>query len=177
MPFRQFTPSDNVIVNDRTGKRESRRPMTAAVGLTKTNTLSVWDRVTGTSFLVDTGGDVCVFPTSSNDKRKRIPTENLTAANGSKINTWGRRVITFTLGQGKRYHQNFYLADVARPILGAIFSRPTTSPSIYADADFSIEITATFLLHIRSTHRTATEVSFWAQLAALINYCYNFHKF
>ena len=96
--------------------------MTAAVGLTKTNTLSVWDRVTGTFFLVDTGAaDVCVFPASSNDKRKRTPIENLTAANGSKINTWGQRVITFTLGQGKRYHQKFYLADVARPILGANF--------------------------------------------------------
>ena len=34
--------------------------MTAAVGLIKTNTLSVWDRATGTSFLVDTGADVCV---------------------------------------------------------------------------------------------------------------------
>ena len=95
--------------------------MTAAVGLTKTNTLSVWDRVTGTSFLVDTGTDVCVFPASSNDKRKRTPTENLTAANGSKINTWGQRVITFTLGQRKQYQQKFYLAEVARPILCANF--------------------------------------------------------
>ena len=95
--------------------------MTAAVGLIKTNTLSVWDRATGTSFLVDTGADVCVFPASPNDKRKRTPTENLTAANGSEINTWGQRVITFILGQGKRYRQKFYLADVARPILGANF--------------------------------------------------------
>ena len=52
--------------------------MTAAVGLIKTNILSVWDRATGTSFLVDTGADVCVFPASPNDKRKRTPTENLT---------------------------------------------------------------------------------------------------
>ena len=121
LPFREFTPSSNVIVNDRTGKRASRPPITAAVGLTKTNTLSVWDRVTGTSFPVDTGADVCVFLASSNDKRKRTPTENLTAANGSKIDTWGQCVIAFILGQGKRYHQKFYLADVARPILGANF--------------------------------------------------------
>ena len=63
--------------------------MTAAVGLTKTNTFLVWDRVTRTPFLVDTNADVCVFPASSNDKRKCTPTENVTAANGSKINTWG----------------------------------------------------------------------------------------
>ena len=112
--------------------------MTAAVGLIKTNTLSVWDRATGTSFLVDTGADVCVFPVSPNDKRKCTPTENLTAANGSEINTWGQRVVTFILGQGKRYRQKFYLADVARPILGANFLRPITLPSIYADADLSI---------------------------------------
>ena len=111
--------------------------MTAAVGLTKTNTLSVWDSVTGTSFLVDTGADVCVLPASSNDKRKRTLTENLTAANGSKIKTWGQHVITFTLGQGNRYHQKFYLADVARSILGAnFFTLP--SPSIYAVVDLSI---------------------------------------
>ena len=81
----------------------------------------MWNRATGTSFLVDTGADVCVFPASSNDKRKRTPTENLTAANGSETNTWGQRVITFILGQGKRYRQKFYLADVARPILDANF--------------------------------------------------------
>ena len=86
-PFASLLPVVNVIVNHRAGKRASRPPMTAAVGLIKTNTLSVWDRATGTSFLVDTGADVCVFPASPNDKRKRTPTENLTAANGSLINT------------------------------------------------------------------------------------------
>ena len=43
---------------------------------------------------VDTGADVCVFPASPNDKRKRTPTENLTAANGFEINTWGQRVCS-----------------------------------------------------------------------------------
>ena len=121
LPLCELTLSGNVIVNHRAGKRASRLPMTAAVGLIKTNNLSVWDHATGTSFLVDTGADVCVFPAFPNDKCKRTPTENLTAANGSEINTWGQRVITFILGQRKRYRQKFYLADVARPILGDNF--------------------------------------------------------
>ena len=95
----------NIIVNDRTGKRASRSPITAAVGLTKTNTLSVWDRITGTSFLVDTGTGVCVFPASSNDKRKRTPTENLTAANCSKTNTWGQRRATNRPGMAGRVQE------------------------------------------------------------------------
>lgn len=81
----------------------------------------MWDRVSGTSFLVDTGADVCVFPASSLDKRSKKPLANLTAANGSKINTWGQRTLTFTLGDGRQYKQEFYLADVTRPILGANF--------------------------------------------------------
>ena len=50
--------------------RESRSPMTSAAGdLAMTNTLSVWDRNTGTKFLIDTGADVCVFSASAVDRR------------------------------------------------------------------------------------------------------------
>ena len=69
--------------------------MTAAVDLIKTNTLSVWDCATGTSFLVDTGADVCVFPASPNDKRKRTPTENLTAANAFRNQHMGTTCYYF----------------------------------------------------------------------------------
>ena len=82
--------------------------MSTVVGLIATNALSVCDRVTWISFLVDIGADLCVFPAAPNDKRKLTPTANLMAmvANGSIIDTWGQRAITFTLGQGKPYHHN-----------------------------------------------------------------------
>ena len=85
------------------------------------NAMSVWDCVTETSFLVDTGADVCVFLASPKDKRERFPQISLTAANGSEINTWGHRKFTFTLGRGRHYKQILYLADVTRPILGTKF--------------------------------------------------------
>ena len=47
--------------------------MTTAVGLIATNTLSVCDCITGTSFLIDNNADVCVFPTFPNDKCKNTP--------------------------------------------------------------------------------------------------------
>ena len=81
----------------------------------------MWDRHTGTSFLVDTGADVSVFPASAADKHTRAPFGTLTAANGSKIKTWGQRTLTFNLGKGRTYQQDFYVADVTRPILGANF--------------------------------------------------------
>ena len=43
------------------------------------------------------------------------------AANGSKIDTWGHRILTINFGDKRTYWQDFYLADVTRPILGANF--------------------------------------------------------
>ena len=95
--------------------------MTAAVGKHANSSLSVWDRHTGTQFLVDSGADVCVFPASATLRRTKNPSGFLTAANGSKIDTWGQRLLTLNFGKNRPYQQNFYLADVTRPILGANF--------------------------------------------------------
>ena len=103
------------------GKRKGRSSITTAAGDFGSSTLSVWDRHTGTSFLVDTGADVSVFPASAADKHTRAPSGTLTAANASKIKTWGQRTLTFNLGKGRTYQQDFYVADVTRPILGANF--------------------------------------------------------
>ena len=94
--------------------------MTAVVGGYSNSTLSVWDRLTGTHFLVDSGADVCVFPVPTPNKRQP-PSGRLTAANGSKINTWGLHKLTLNFGNKRTYKQDFYFADVTRPILGANF--------------------------------------------------------
>ena len=85
------------------------------------NTLSVCDRRTGKSYLVDTGADVSVFPASALDKSSRVPTSSLIAANGSSIATWGQRTIPLTFDGQRTFSQVFYLADVTQPILGADF--------------------------------------------------------
>ena len=83
--------------------------------------MSVWDRRTGCTFLVDCGAEVSVFPASRIDKRSCSPTKSLVAANGSSISTWGKREHSFMLGQGRSFKQEFYVADVTQPILGADF--------------------------------------------------------
>ena len=94
--------------------------MTAAVGGHTNSTLSVWDCLTETHFLVDSCADVCVFPVPTSNKRQP-PLGHLTAANGSKINTWGLHKLTLNFGKKHTYKQDFYFADVTRPILGANF--------------------------------------------------------
>ena len=93
----------------------------SAAGKTSRNTLSVWDRRTGRSYLVDTGADVSVFPASHEDKRSRPNSAPLIAANGSSIKTWGQSTIQLNIGSTRPFTQDFYLADVTRPILGADF--------------------------------------------------------
>ena len=81
----------------------------------------MWDRQNGTSFLVDTGADICVFPASPRDKKTRPLGCKLIAANGSNILTWGHQLLSVHLANGRSYTQDFLLADVTRPILGANF--------------------------------------------------------
>ena len=81
------------------------------------------DRVTGRHFLVDCGADISVFPVSTSDRSYSRSTTPLTAANGSKISCWGKRTVSLRLGRGagRAFKQDFYLAEVTEPILGADF--------------------------------------------------------
>ena len=87
------------------------------------NTLAVWDCRSGRSYLVDTGADVSVFPASFQDRKTCHNSQPLVAANGSIIRAWGKRTIPIQLGKKRLFTQEFHLADVTRPILGADFFR------------------------------------------------------
>ena len=69
--------------------------------------------------MADSGADICVFPASLEDKKRPCQTP-LAAANGSTIRTWGKRNIALHLGK-RTFSQEFILAEVTRPILGANF--------------------------------------------------------
>ena len=97
--------------------------MTTAVGGYTNSTLSVWDRLTGTHLLFDSGADVFVSPVPTPNKRQP-PSGHSTAANGSKINTWGLHKLTLNFGYKHTYKRDFYFADITRPILGANFFAP-----------------------------------------------------
>ena len=92
-----------------------------AAGNRERNTLSLWDRRSGRTYLVDSGADVCVVPANRQDKLTRRGTAPLIAANGSTIQTWGTQTVSLAFGGQRVFHHDFFVADVTQPILGADF--------------------------------------------------------
>ena len=83
----------------------------------KRNTLSVHDKKSGSSYLVDTGADVSVYPAAKNERKSSMLSTPLVAANGTSIKSWGMKKFTLNLGQKTEYQHEFQIADVTRPIL------------------------------------------------------------
>ncbi|KAA5568909.1 hypothetical protein F3G48_32010, partial [Pseudomonas aeruginosa] len=83
--------------------------------------LFVTDRTTKTQFLVDTGSDLCVFPRTQLRERRAPTSYNLTAANGSTIDTYGYSQLNLDLGLRRNYPWRFIVADVTKPIIGVDF--------------------------------------------------------
>ena len=98
--------------------------MAQVSGQNQSHLLYVWDRNSGHKLLVDTGAQVSVFPASAHERRSQ-KTEPLIAANGSTIDTFGKRTIPLDLGF-RKFTWPFVLADVKRPMLGADSSAATT---------------------------------------------------
>ena len=80
---------------------------------------TLYDATTGQAYLADSGAAMSVFPASPADRR-RGQTGDLAAANSTCIKTWGKRNIHLKLGN-RDFWQEFVIADVSRPILGADF--------------------------------------------------------
>ncbi|XP_054745681.1 uncharacterized protein LOC129250063 [Anastrepha obliqua] len=80
--------------------------------------LFVYDRTTSTKFLVDTSADISVTPPSRQDQT--TPTQfRLQAANGSKIETYGEKVIVLNIGLQRPIRWIFRIAKLPYPIIGA----------------------------------------------------------
>lgn len=83
--------------------------------------LFVTDNKSKVQYLIDTGSDLCVLPRSFL-RQFRKPTEyDLTAANGTIINTYGTQNMHLDLGLRRDFTWNFVVASVDRPIIGADF--------------------------------------------------------
>uniref|UniRef100_A0A5S6QQ48 RNA-directed DNA polymerase n=1 Tax=Trichuris muris TaxID=70415 RepID=A0A5S6QQ48_TRIMR len=85
----------------------------------------IQDNRTKQMFLVDTGSEVSVIPTSSPTyaQRRQPSALSLVAANGTSIPTFGRRTLNLDFGTGKQFQWTFLIATVRQPILGADFLR------------------------------------------------------
>lgn len=93
----------------------------ATAGTTASNTFYIQDRQSGIKFLIDTGADVSVFPATTSERQNSTPSTPLSAANGTSIKTWGKRILSLEFNINKPLRHEFLLADVTRPILGADF--------------------------------------------------------
>ena len=105
-----------------TGKLPGQR--LATTSLTGPNNKSplffVTDRPTGTRFLVDTGADVSVIPSSLSEKRNPSPII-LQAVNNSPIPTYDEKSIALDLGLRRKIRWIFLIADVPVANFGADF--------------------------------------------------------
>ena len=73
------------------------------------------DSKTGVSMLLDTGAAVSVFPRSNSDIRDQ--SSHLQAINGTKIDTFGTKIIPVTINN-KTFSQKFIVGQVQSPVLG-----------------------------------------------------------
>lgn len=83
--------------------------------------LCIKDRITGITFLVDTGADVSILPASSRQKKLEPSGPVLYAANHSSIKTYGIKSITVSLNLRRQFSWNFICADIEKAIIGADF--------------------------------------------------------
>ena len=71
-------------------------------------------------FLIDTGTEVSIIPSTSADMNNHCPL-TLQAVNISSISTFCTRSLTLNLGLRRTFHWVFVIAEVKTPILGADF--------------------------------------------------------
>lgn len=83
--------------------------------------LFIMDSATKTQFLIDTGSDICVFPKHLVRERGRKTTYQLSAANGSVIDTFGTIELNLNLGLRRNFSWRFVIADVTKAIIGVDF--------------------------------------------------------
>lgn len=84
------------------------------------NRLIIYDQQTNLRFLIDTGADISVIPPQLKDRKKQSDIK-LYAANGSKIDTYGDKVLSVSLGFRRNFQWQFTIANITQPILGADF--------------------------------------------------------
>ena len=115
-------------------------------------TISVCDLNTGRSFLVDTGAEESVFPATRLDKQRRQG-PNLVAANGTNIATYGKKSFPLKLDKNNTFMQDFWLANVTQPILGADFFTKHKLAIDLANQKL-VAINGKYVIHAQATRST-----------------------
>ena len=112
---------------------------------TNSHLLYVYDNNSKKKFLVDSGANISVFPVG-NSYENCEEDSSLVAANGTKIKTFGEKLLKLNIGMRREFKWPFVIALVQYPILGADFlSFFKLSISMY---DRSITDNVTGIKHI-----------------------------
>ncbi|KAA5620664.1 hypothetical protein F3G63_36195, partial [Pseudomonas aeruginosa] len=86
-----------------------------------TGRLFIKDRSNNIDFLIDTGSDICVYPISKLCERRSKTSYQLSAANGTVIDTYGYTQLNVNLGLRRNFPWRFVVADVTKAIIGVDF--------------------------------------------------------
>ncbi|XP_071044590.1 uncharacterized protein [Parasteatoda tepidariorum] len=103
-----------------TGKLDPRLSRTTENQGVELCRLFVRDKESATQFLIDTGAEISVIPPQPKEKRSVAKLE-LFAANGTKIKTYGQKLLNLDLGLRRSFNWPFVIADVNKPIIGIDF--------------------------------------------------------
>ncbi|MEL7426918.1 MAG: reverse transcriptase domain-containing protein, partial [Bacteroidota bacterium] len=103
------------------GKRLSREDDVGAVTgePRKSHLLHVLDRRSKKTFLIDSGAEVSVLPATKNDRSTEDEDSALRAANGTRMRTYGEKLLSLDIGFRRDIVWPFIVADVNYPIIGA----------------------------------------------------------
>lgn len=86
-----------------------------------TRRLFLFDKSNKFKFLIDSGADISVLPASKFKASNQLSDIILTAANGTTISTFGKRMLNIDLGLSREFPFIFLIADIEKPIIGADF--------------------------------------------------------
>lgn len=117
----QFSRAPNQPTQNHLCKLPSQHALTAAVPGEQSCLLYITDMMTKVRRLIDTGVDVGVLPTNSNDQQHKVVC-NLQAVNGKSTVTYGKRYVYLKVCLHKLVHWILTVADVPMPIITIIFS-------------------------------------------------------
>ena len=83
--------------------------------------MCIRDHGTGYKFLIDTGSVLSIVPSTEKDRIRGESLIPIQSVNGTRIKTYGEKVLDVSLGLNRTFKWNFLVADVRYPIIGADF--------------------------------------------------------
>ena len=117
-------PNNRSYVTSQSKQKQSNPKKKCSVNNTSTRQsplLYVADKLSHKQYLVDTGSVVSILPASNYEKRQHNISNDLLAANGTPIATYGTLFATITLHSQLKLPWTFIVADVPQAILGLDF--------------------------------------------------------